>query len=1033
MLSFSGSLRARLMLLVLVAMVPGLALTIYTDSYQRRQALAEVENYTLTLAKTVGNLHDNVIEEGRVMVTTLAHLPQVEKRDAVACNSIFANMMEISKRFVGFNAVGLDGVPFAWAPPSIEPVTLADRPYFQALLKTQEVVVSEYIMGRRIHKPVLIFGAPVFEPPGKLSSVILASLSLDWLKQFLAQIHLPAGVRVALLDRSGKVLACHPDPTCPTDPGGLVGLSRPETAMIKAILTLKEGVVEAPGLDGIECVIGFTTLDPQSGGIHIAITIPREIIYAKTRRQLIISLATLFTLMTLALGVAWFGGDVLVRRPANVLLEVTRRLREGDLSARSGLTYGRGEIDQLARAFDEAAESLQRREAHRLEADETLRQSEERFRLLVERVKDYAIFMLDPAGRVVSWNAGAELIKGYRAEEIIGQHFSRFYSEEDRQQGKPEQELEQVREQGSCENRSWRVRQDGSRYFADVVVTALRDEQGDLLGFADITRDITELKKAEDSLNLLVSGIEKVAQVQSLQDLAQEICLSVAKAFDFRFVWLGQIYPDGVVRPIFMAGDGADCLEQLKIRYDDSPQGRGPVGRAIRDGVPVVVNDIAAETDFAPWSAIAQEKGYRSAAAFPLIRGREPFGNLSVYSDQTGFFNPDRVRLLSTFAGIAAKFLENARLTEQTERRFKQLASLKKIDLAMASSTDLRVILDVLVEQVIDLSGLDAAAVLLFNPHANRLEYTATRGLKADQVVHSHLSLGDNCLSSRVLREHRGIHVPDLNLAETDLIHLGELVSQGFVSYLGEPLVAKGKDLGVLEGYSRTPLSLGSELLAFFAALAGQAAIAIDHTTLFDDLRRSHHDLTLAYDATLEGLARTMELRDYETQGHSERVTEMTVRLAQRLGMSGQELDHLRRGALLHDIGKIGIPDSILLKPGPLDEAQWKVMWQHPEKAFRLLAPIAYLKPSLDIPYCHHEKWDGSGYPRGLAGEVIPLAARIFAIVDVWDALSSDRPYKSAWPVEKILETLKEQAGKHFDPRVVEAFLEILMEEATSA
>ena len=644
-----------------------------------------------------------------------------------------------------------------------------------------------------------------------------------------------------------------------------------------------------------------------------------------------INLAALFSVLALALGVAWFGGDILVRRPANALLKVTRQLKEGDLSARTGLTYGRGEIDQLARAVDEAAESLQRREAQRLASEETLRQSEERFRLLVERVKDYAIFMLDPAGLVVSWNAGAELIKGYRAEEIIGQHFSRFYPEEDRQQGKPEQDLERVREQGRLEIRGWRIRQDGSRFFSNVVITALSDEQGDLLGFANITRDITELKEAEDSLNLLVSGIEEVAQVRSHQSLAQEICRLVAKAFDFRFVWLGETVPGGVVRPLFWAGEGGDYLEQMEIRYDDSPQYHGPEGQAIRSGVPAVANDIAAEADFAPWLGIAQEKGFRSVAVFPLSRGSESFGNLSVYSGQTGFFSPDRVRLLSTFAGIAAKFLENVRLTEQTERRLTQLTALNKIDLAMASSTDLRVILDVLVEQVMGLSGLDAAAVLLFNSHANRLEYTAGRGLNADQVVHSCVSLGDNCLASRVLREHRGIHVPDLNLAETVLIRRGELLSQGFVGYLAEPLVAKGKGLGVLEGYSRTPLSLGSELLEFFAAMAGQAAIAIDHADLFNDLQRSNQDLTLAYDATLEGLARTMELRDHETEGHCDRVTVMTVRLAQHLGMSGQELDHVRRGALLHDIGKIGIPDSILLKPGPLTAEEWEIMRQHPD------------------------------------------------------------------------------------------------------
>jgi PAS domain S-box-containing protein len=190
-----------------------------------------------------------------------------------------------------------------------------------------------------------------------------------------------------------------------------------------------------------------------------------------------------------------------------------------------------------------------------------------------------------------------------------------------------------------------------------------------------------------------------------------------------------------------------------------------------------------------------------------------------------------------------------------------------------------------------------------------------------------------------------------------------------------------------------------------------------------EEIERSRNELAMAYDATLVGWVKALDLRDNETEGHSQRVTEMTVRLARALGVCGEALEHLRRGALLHDIGKMGIPDSILLKPGPLTEGEWAIMKKHPVYAYEWLAPISYLRPALDIPYCHHEKWDGTGYPRGLKGEEIPLAARIFCVVDVWDALRSDRPYRSAWPEDKVRAHMRELSGSHFEPLVVETFL----------
>jgi cyclic di-GMP phosphodiesterase len=191
-------------------------------------------------------------------------------------------------------------------------------------------------------------------------------------------------------------------------------------------------------------------------------------------------------------------------------------------------------------------------------------------------------------------------------------------------------------------------------------------------------------------------------------------------------------------------------------------------------------------------------------------------------------------------------------------------------------------------------------------------------------------------------------------------------------------------------------------------------------------LREANTQLLSAYEATIEGWSHALDLRDRETEGHSRRVTQLTVRLAQALGISDNEIMHIRRGALLHDMGKIGIPDSILHKPDKLTDEEWKIMRKHPQLAYDMLYPIEYLRPALEIPLTHHEKWDGTGYPRGLKGEEIPIVARLFAVVDVWDALTSDRPYRPAWSQDEALAYIREQSGKHFDPQVVDLFFKVV-------
>ena len=253
-------------------------------------------------------------------------------------------------------------------------------------------------------------------------------------------------------------------------------------------------------------------------------------------------------------------------------------------------------------------------------------------------------------------------------------------------------------------------------------------------------------------------------------------------------------------------------------------------------------------------------------------------------------------------------------------------------------------------------------------------------------------------------------------------------IGEGFATYSAVPLIAKGEVKGVLEVYQRSPSTKGTEWVEFLETLAGQVTIAIDNSQLFTNLQRSNLELSLAYDATIEGWSRALDMRDSVTEGHTKRVTEMALRLARIMGMSESDLVHMRRGILLHDMGKMGIPDAILLKPDALTEEEWKTMHMHPQYPFEMLAPTSYLRPALDIPGSHHEKWDGTGYPRELKGEQIPLAARIFAVVDVYDALTSDRPYRKAWPKEKAIQYILDEKGKFFDPRVVDIFMSLKQE-----
>jgi putative nucleotidyltransferase with HDIG domain len=438
--------------------------------------------------------------------------------------------------------------------------------------------------------------------------------------------------------------------------------------------------------------------------------------------------------------------------------------------------------------------------------------------------------------------------------------------------------------------------------------------------------------------------------------------------------------------------------------------------------------------DYSTWegqSILYKGAPIRALLEVPMLYRGELIGVLT--ADETGdskrkFTEADE-RMLSLFASQAAGAIHSARLREQTSQRLDQLQALHTIDRAISSSFDLRPILNTVISQTITQLGVDAVDVLLFHPHLQTLEYIAGHGFNTRAIEQTQLRLGEG-LAGRAGFERRTIHVPDLSEVGSDFTRASMKESEGFLEYYAVPLVAKGEIKGVLEVFNHTSVPRNPEWLDFLETLAGQAAITIDQTQLFDDLQRANLELIIAYNATIEGWSHAMDLRDKETEGHTQRVTEMTITLAKAMGIKEKEMLHIRRGALLHDIGKMGVPDSILLKEGKLTAKEWVIMRQHPTFSYEMLQPIRYLQQSLDIPYCHHEKWDGTGYPRGLKAEQIPLVARIFAVIDVWDAVTIDRPYRKAWTKQRALKYIREQSGKHFDPKVVKAFLELFGKKA---
>jgi PAS domain S-box-containing protein len=607
----------------------------------------------------------------------------------------------------------------------------------------------------------------------------------------------------------------------------------------------------------------------------------------------------------------------------------------------------------------------------RKQAEEQISQNEKKYRELFQINKDgIAIFPIIPdglPGNFIEVNDAAPKMIGYTREEMLQlspMMIEPFTTQEQLQARQIEFELK-----GTINFETVLLHKNGHRVHTEITAQMIQYEGKPAV--MNIVRDVSDRKHAEEA------ALESEEKFKRVIEHSFEL---ISETDDQgRFVYVAQNY-------------------------------KGALGYTPEELLGTLASDLLHPDDL---QTAVQEY------AKSLEKGTSTFDLRIKHKDGSWRWFECVNEIYSTTQGEMRNAVFSHDITDQKHHEI-EMQAIAGLSAALRTSETRAEMLPVIIEQLTILFNCDVASIELIDPLTEDTILVIAHGIWLELV--GTRQKGDSGINAVIRQTRQPYFTVDLE-HETGFNYSGAMYKD-IRGAIGTPLFAQDNLIGFI-WIGRTTEYAESDIRVF-AAITDIAANAIHRATLHERTKQDAAELEMAYDSTLEGWAHELELRDQETEGHTRRVVQMTLDLATEMGISRDELENVRRGALLHDIGKMGIPDSILHKPGSLDEREWEIMRQHPEYAYRLLEPIEYLRPALNIPYYHHERWDGTGYPNNLKGEEIPLEARIFAVIDVWDALRSDRPYRPAWPQDKVKKHITEQSGRHFDPHVVQSFFEML-------
>ena len=673
-----------------------------------------------------------------------------------------------------------------------------------------------------------------------------------------------------------------------------------------------------------------------------------------------------------------------------------------------------------------------------MEAREELRKRENLLQKVFE-VLPIGMWLTDEKGNIISGNPAGKEIWGAEPEFI--QNGSCNILLKNLSSGKTIDRVDQmvkqfILERETCDNVLFEISSaDGVLRTVLCHIAPVLDDSDNVEGALIVNNDISKLKVFETQLNTKINELQTLFSISTIirKENARNIVLEnilkqTLMVFNAKagIIWS---YDKNSNQLLLEISSGLpEELKNKSIRLSNNNKTKSLTLNETELSE-YLKNFISEDADFITHLNLHNWQ----QSNFVILSSSEIFGIFQIFKSSKTPITKDEKKLLNSIAEMTGTALHRLKLYDEINQRLAYMKMVQVIDKAITSNTDLKITLEILLAQIEDHFYIPASVISLIDYSMTNLKCFVCKGLETNINKIKDIRLGYGLIGNSVINNE--VLLYDMQNGIDEHLERKNLMQvEGFSTLICLPIKIKGEIKGILEiflkEFDRSALQVLKhsidDLITDLKPLAAQAGIAIENSQLFQNLQTTNMSLKVAYDSTIEGWSKALDLRDKETEGHSQRVTQLTTYLASRLGFSGDALKNIHYGALLHDIGKMGIPDNILLKPAALTEEEWLIMRKHPELAYNLLYSIPYLRNALDIPYCHHEKWDGSGYPRGLKGGQIPLAARIFALVDVWDALSSDRPYRPAWSKEKILAHMQEQSGIHFDPEILKLFLDEL-------
>ncbi|MBI5968531.1 MAG: PAS domain S-box protein [Deltaproteobacteria bacterium] len=691
MYRFFFSMRFRLILLVLCAIIPALGVTLYSGLEQRRIAATQAKEEALRLARLLSNSQNELIEGGRHLLYTLAQLPQVRKCDSAFCCSLFADLLKQYPWYLNIGAAKPDGSIFASAVPMDQPVNIADRSYFQLALQTRNFAIGDYQIGRIVGKPVVNFGYPVLDEAGKVKAVVYVALSLDWLSQLAAKADLPPGSTLTVVNHNGLILARHPEPE------KWVGRSMKEEFLFKAIGSQGEGMTEATGMDGVQRLYAFTAFGGpvHAGRIYVKIGIPASVAFAQVNRLLSRNLILLAFISLMALAIAWIGGDLLVRRRMSKLVSAAKGLGAGDLSVRTGVTYGEGELSQLARAFDEMAASLQQRESERKKAEEALQENRQALETVVETAPSL-IVLTNPEGRIRLFNRACEELTGYKREEVIGNTIPKLFL--------PPEWVPLVQKRFSDpyapevrapHENPW-ITKSGEERLIEWRCTPLPSSQDGQPWILGTGIDITERKQAQEALRRSEEEARRLAQENAIvAEIGRIISstLKIEEVYDRFAEEVRKLIPGDRISIAIGNLEESNLTTAYVWGFEMADRKAGDIipmvgttsERVMRTRSSMLVQEENLEevVDAFPGALPYFQAGFRSMMVVPLVSKDQAIGVLHIRSFKTNAYTEMDLRLAekvgNQIAGAIANvqlFLDRKRAEEQLKRSEEHFRSL---------------------------------------------------------------------------------------------------------------------------------------------------------------------------------------------------------------------------------------------------------------------------------------------------------------------------------------------------------------------